>query len=191
MPPSPVDLTMGKFFAALTPAHREFIAAQHVFFVATAPGSGRVNLSPKGLDTFRVLTAGRVGYLDLTGSGNETAAHVRENGRVTFMFCALAGDPLILRIYGRGRIVRPRHAEWAELRPLFGAPQSGERQLLIADIESVQTSCGFGVPCYDYAGDRTRMAEWAQRKGEAGVAAYWAEKNTRSIDGLPSGILDP
>ena len=181
---------MGKFFHTLTPAHGEFIAAQRVFFVATAPASGRVNLSPKGLDTFRTLTPARVGYLDITGSGNETAAHVRENGRVTFMFCALAGDPLILRVYGRGRIVRPRHAEWAELRPLFGPARPGERQLVLVEIESVQTSCGFGVPLYEYAGDRTLMADWACRKGEAGVAAYQAEKNTRSIDGLPSGILD-
>jgi hypothetical protein len=180
---------MAKFFPELTPALSEFVQAQKIFFVASAPRSGRVNVSPKGLETFRILSATRVGYLDGTGSGNETAAHVLENGRVTFMFCAVASAPLILRIYGRGRAVQPRDAEWSQLRPQFGAPLPGERQLIIAEIESVQTSCGFGVPLFNYQGQRPTLTEYAQTKGPEGLAAYRREKNARSIDGLPTGIV--
>jgi len=182
---------MAKFLPELTAALRDFIGRQKIFFTASAANRGRVNLSPKGMDTFRVLGAGRVAYLDATGSGNETAAHLAENGRVTFMFCSFAGAPLILRLYGRGRAVRPRDAEWAQLRPLFGPPLPGERQLIVADIESVQTSCGFAVPLFEHRGDRTMLCEWAEKKGPDGVAAYWAEKNTQSIDGLPTGLLAP
>lgn len=181
---------MAKFFRSLTPAHRDFIAEQKIFFVASAPRNGRVNLSPKGLDTLRVMKERRIGYLDATGSGNETAAHAAENGRVTLMFCAFAGAPLILRCYGRGRAVRPRDSEWAELRPLFGPPLAGERQLIVVEIESVQTSCGYGVPWFDFAGQRPTLPEWAARKGPEGIAEYWAEKNQTSIDGLPTGLLE-
>ncbi|HYD83254.1 MAG TPA: pyridoxamine 5'-phosphate oxidase family protein [Opitutus sp.] len=180
---------MAKFFPELSPAHRRFIAEQKIFFVASAPADGRVNLSPKGMDTFRVLNAKRIGYLDATGSGNETAAHLADNGRLTVMFCAFAGAPLILRVYGRGRSVQPRDADWTQLRPLFGPPIPGERQLIVADVESVQTSCGFAVPLMNYEADRTILNDWAEKKGPDGVAAYWAEKNQRSIDGLPTGLL--
>ncbi len=180
---------MARFHPELSPAHRDFIARQKIFFVASAPRDGRVNLSPKGLDVFRVLAPGRAGYLDCTGSGNETAAHLAENGRVTFMFCSFEGDPLILRIYGRGRPVRPRDPEWRELRPAFGADLPGERQLVVAEIESVQTSCGFGVPLFEPAGERTTLPDTWRRRGPDAVAAYWAEKNIRSIDGLPTGLL--
>ncbi len=180
---------MGKFFTELSAAHREFIAAQKIYFTASAPHSGRVNLSPKGLDTFRVLSSGRIGYLDTTGSGNETAAHLADNGRLTVMFCAFEGAPLILRLYCRGRVIHTRDAEWTQLRPLFGPTIPGERQLILGEVESVQTSCGFGVPHYEYTGDRSTLIEWAERKGPDGVAAYQAEKNVRSIDGLPTGLL--
>jgi hypothetical protein len=182
---------MAKFFSNLAPAHTAFIAAQKIYFVASAPRAGRVNLSPKGLDTFRVLSTSRVGYLDSTGSGNETAAHLAENGRITFMFCSFDADPLILRVYGRGRAVHPRDAEWSQLRPLFGPPLAGERQLVIAEVESVQTSCGFAVPYFDFRGHRDTLTDWCAKKGAGGVAAYWAEKNQRSIDGLPTGLLEP
>lgn len=182
---------MAKFFPELGAAHRDFIAAQKIYFVASAPTTGRVNLSPKGLDTFRVLSTRRVGYLDSTGSGSETAAHLAENGRITFMFCAFSGAPLILRLYGSGRAVRPRDAEWAQLRPLFGPPLPGERQLIVADVENVQTSCGFAVPFFSYEGDRDQLNTWAEKKGPDGLATYWAEKNQRSIDGLPTGLLAP
>lgn len=181
---------MGKFFTELTPSHRAFIAEQRMYFTASAPREGRVNVSPKGLDTFRALSPKRVGYLDGTGSGNETAAHLADNSRITFMFCAFAGAPLILRLYGHGRAIHPRDAEWTQLRPLFGPPLPGERQLIVAEIDSVQTSCGFAVPLFEYQEDRLILNEWAEKKGPAGVAAYWAEKNQRSIDGLPTGLLE-
>ena len=180
---------MGKFYNDLTEAHRSFINAQKIFFIGSAPQAGRVNVSPKGLETFRILSSQRVGYLDATGSGNETAAHVLENGRVTFMFCAFAGAPLILRIYGRGRALHPHDPAWRELRPLFGPAIPGERQLIIAEIESVQTSCGFGVPLFEYEGQRSALTEWAVKKGVEGTAAYRAKQNVRSIDGLPTGLL--
>lgn len=163
-----------------------FIAAQRMFFVGTAPNHGRVNLSPKGLNTFRVLSPQLAGYLDLTGSGNETAAHLRENGRLTFMFCAFEGAPLILRLYGTGQVVRPADEGWDALRLSFGDAIPGERQIIVLHIESVQTSCGFGVPLYTHAGERQLLIDWAVKKGEDGVRAYRAEKNARSIDGLPA-----
>lgn len=180
---------MAKFFSALTPAHRTFIEAQKLHFVASAPDQGRVNLSPKGMDTFRVLTPSKVGYLDGTGSGNETAAHLAQNGRITLMFCSFEQAPLILRIYGRARAVRPHDADWSQYRPLFGPPLPGERQLIITDVESVQTSCGFAVPFYTYEGERTQLRDWAERKGPEAVAAYRAEHNRVSIDGLPTGLI--
>lgn len=180
---------MAKFFDELSAAHRAFIAAQKIFFVASAPHDGRVNLSPKGLNTFRVFDSRRVGYLDATGSGNETAAHLAENGRITFMFCAFDGEPLILRLYGRGRSLQPRDAEWTQLRPLFGPLLPGERQLIVADIESVQTSCGFAVPLMTFKSDRTILTDWAAKKSPEALTAYWAQKNQRSIDGLPTGLL--
>jgi hypothetical protein len=179
---------MAKFFPSLSNSHRELIERQKLFFVGSAPASGRVNVSPKGMNTFRVLTATRFGYLDATGSGNETAAHLRENGRVTIMFCAFEDAPLILRVYARGRSVQPEDAEWAQLRPLFGPPLAGERQLIIGEVEQVQTSCGFAVPFFEYSGERNALIEWAERKGPEGVLAYRAEKNVRSIDGLPTGL---
>lgn len=180
---------MAKFFTELSPAHQEFITAQKIFFVASAPTSGRVNLSPKGMDTFRVLNSRRAAYLDSTGSGNETAAHLADNGRITLMLCALDGAPLILRMYGHGHAVRPRDDEWNQLRPLFGPPLPGERQLIVVDVESVQTSCGYAVPRFDYVEDRETLTKWAVNKGPDGVAVYWAEKNQKSIDGLPTGLL--
>ena len=182
---------MAKFTSALRPAHLAFIAEQKIYFVASAPHSGRVNLSPKGMDTFRVLSTTRVGYLDVTGSGNETAAHLLENGRVTLMMCSFTTSPLIFRLYGRGRVVQPADAEWPQHRPLFGPPLAGERQLVIAEIESIQTSCGFGVPFFNYTGERPTLLDYAEKKGPAGMAAYRAEKNQRSIDGLPTGLQSP
>ena len=182
---------MAKFFPELSSAHRTFIARQKIFFVASAPGCGRVNLSPKGMDTFRVLSEARVGYLDATGSGNETAAHLGENGRITIMFCSFEEAPLILRLNGHGRAVQPADSEWLQLRPHFGLPLPGERQLIVAEVESVQTSCGFGVPFYDYRAERGTLVAKAEEIGPARLAAYRAERNVRSIDGLPTGIGTP
>ncbi|NUO01224.1 MAG: pyridoxamine 5'-phosphate oxidase family protein [Saprospiraceae bacterium] len=176
---------MGKFFESIQPAHRTFIEKQHLFFVSTAPlqANGHINLSPKGLDAFRVLSANQVAYLDLVGSGNETSAHTLENGRITFMFCSFEGPPLILRLYGKGRAVLPGSASWEEYAAHF-SPPSNRRQIFVADIDLVQTSCGFGVPLFDYAGERTILADWGSKKGEDALQEYILEKNAVSLDGL-------
>jgi len=180
---------MGKFFDNIQDHHAEFINKQKLFFVASAPlsGEGHVNLSPKGLDSFRVLSPSRVVYMDIIGSGNETSAHMLENGRITFMFCAFEGPPNILRLYGKGYTVLPGDAQWAELSALFTIPLS-IRQLIVADIHKVQTSCGFGVPLYEYTGERDHAQKWAEKKGPEGLKAYQEEKNVISLDGLPTAL---
>ncbi len=179
---------MGKVLPQITEGLRGFIERQHVFFVASAPlAGGHVNLSPKGMDSFRVLGPTTVAYLDNVGSGNETAAHVLENGRITFMFCAFEGSPLILRLYGQGRAVRPGDAGWDALTPLFPT-RAGIRQIIVAELTRVQTSCGEAVPFYSYTGERDQLVEWAAAKGPAGLEAYQRDKNVRSIDGLPTPI---
>jgi hypothetical protein len=180
---------MARFYACLDDRHREFIAAQKIFFTATGTTQSRLNLSPKGMDSLRILSSGRIAYLDLTGSGNETAAHLRHDGRMTMMWCSFDTDPLILRIYGHGRALRPADADWDAFRPSFPA-LPGERQIILLDIDSVQTSCGYAVPRYTYLAERDTLSRWAERKGPAGLLDYWREKNQRSIDGLPSGLLD-
>ena len=176
---------MAKVHAMITDELQKFIAGQHMFFVSTAPvrADGHVNMSPKGLDCFRVLSPHRVGYMDLIGSGNETSAHLLENGRITFMFCAFDGPPNILRLYGKGRTVLPGQPEWTELAPHFTLYPS-TRQLIVADIERVQTSCGFGVPIYEHAGERDLHFQWAEKQGEAGLVTYQQEHSLRSIDDL-------
>jgi len=177
---------MAKVVECITAQLQAFIEAQPLFFVATAPLSpaGHVNLSPKGLDCFRVLSPSRVAYLDLTGSGNETAAHLQENARITFMFCAFEGSPRILRLYGTGGLVLPGQMEWAELAALF-PEYPGVRQIVVADIERVQTSCGFAVPLMEYVGQRDTLLRWAEARGDD-LRRYRQEKNSRSIDGLPT-----
>ena len=177
---------MGKLYAELDDDLRAFIARQHVFFVATAPLSadGHVNLSPKGRDTLRVLGPRTVAYLDLTGSGVETVAHLRENGRLTVMFCAFEGRPRILRLYGRGRAVQPGDPEWPAVAA--GFPEfAGVRSVVVLDVERIADSCGYGVPRFEFAGDRPQLAEWADKKGAEGIRRYQSEKNRTSIDGLP------
>jgi hypothetical protein len=172
---------------ALTPELESFIRAQHIFFVATAPlaHDGHINLSPKGLDTFRVLSPSRIAYLDFTGSGNETAAHATENGRITLMFCAFEGKPRILRLYGRAEAILPGSAAWAGVSPRFEL-FPGTRQIIAVEIERVASSCGFGVPLLTYAGERPDMVEWAEKKGIDGLREYRDKKNRVSIDGLPA-----
>jgi hypothetical protein len=180
---------MAKWYDSINEELQQFIEAQRLFFVATAPlaATGLINLSPKGLDSFKVLSTNRVAYLDLTGSGNETSAHLQENGRITFMFCALADSPLILRLYGRGRVVLPNTQEWEDWRSHFTL-LPGTRQIVTADIDRVQTSCGFGVPLYDYRSDRDQLTQWATKKGEAAIREYQRQKNCRSVDGLPTPL---
>lgn len=178
---------MAKFYDALTPELIELIARQKIFFVASAPNAGRVNVSPKGLDSLRVLDPKTVAYLDLTGSSAEIAAHIRENGRLTLMFCTFEGSPLILRLYGQGEIVLPESPGWSGLKVHF-PDYVGMRQIVVLHIDSLQTSCGAGVPLFDYAGERSELLDWAQKKGEDGLREYRQQKNRISIDGLPTGL---
>ncbi len=178
---------MGKVYDGIDERLEAFIRAQHVFFVATAPlaAGGHVNLSPKGLDAFAILGPRRVAYLDLVGSGAETAAHLRENGRITLMFCAFEGPPKILRLYGRGEVVEPRDAAFPELVARFPA-ELGTRAVVRVDVARVADSCGYGVPLYAFEGERSQMRAWAERTGEEGLRRYQREHNLRSIDGLPA-----
>jgi hypothetical protein len=180
---------MAKFYESISDDFVTWIGQQHLFFVASAPLSaeGHVNLSPKGRDCLRILSPNRVAYFDMTGSGNETSAHLKENGRMTFMFCSFETAPRIMRLFAKGRVVLPKDAEWDELAANFTL-LSGTRQIIVADVHTVQTSCGFAVPFMDYVGERDTLEKWADAKGEEGLAAYHAEKNFISLDGLPSHI---
>jgi hypothetical protein len=180
---------MGKFFDSISDDLANWIREQPMFFVGSAPLSaeGHVNLSPKGLDSFRILTPNQVVYLDLTGSGNETSAHLHENARITIMFCAFKGAPRILRLYGKGRVILPDNPEWDELIALFPAIV-GTRQLVVTDVHAVQTSCGYAVPLMDFVDQRDTLIKWAEHKGDDGLSAYWDEKNSLSIDKLPTPL---
>ncbi len=168
----------------------DFIARQPLFFVATAAPQGRVNLSPKGLKSLRIMDDRRIVWLSLSGSGNETAAHLAESDRMTLMFCAFSGEAMILRVYGRAKLFHPRDREWKELVTLF-APMAGSRQIFDFDIDLVQTSCGSGVPIMDFKGERgtDELLPFYEAMGEEGVRDYWRRKNTVSIDGKPTHIL--
>jgi hypothetical protein len=180
---------VGRAFDQLSEELATFLTDQPVFFVATAPADGRINLSPKGLGTFTVLDPRTVAYLDLTGSGVETIAHLRENGRITLMFCAFDGKPNIVRLYGRGDVLPVGEPEGDALVGRFPAI-AGARSVIRVAIERVSTSCGYGVPLMAYQGPRSRLVEWAENKGADGLVAYRAEKNAVSIDGLP-GLASP
>ena len=178
---------MGKLYATITDELAEFIGRQHLFFVATAAADGRVNVSPKGLDSFRVLGPNRVAWLNGTGSGNEAAAHLAAVNRMTLMFCSVEGRPWILRLYGTARTVQPGDADWAEAAGWF-PPLLGARQVFDVTVEACQTSCGFGVPLYDFAGQRDLMPHWAEKKGPEGLRRYQREKNAVSLDGLDAHL---
>ena len=180
---------MGWKFDALSEQHIRFIAEQRIFFVATATEDSRVNLSPKGMDALRVVDERRVLWLNLTGSGNETSAHVQMDPRMTLMFCAFEDPPMILRVYGAARVVHPGDPDWADLLSLF-KPLPGARQIFDLALDLVQTSCGMGVPYFTYSGDREQLADWAVKKGDEGVRDYWEQKNQVSIDGIPTRIVD-
>jgi hypothetical protein len=195
---------MAEFYEKLTEELKNFITEQKIFFTATAPHEGRINLSPKGIDTFRVIDRQTVAYLDLTGSGNETAAHLNENERMTIMFCSFSNIPLILRLYGKGRVIKQTgdcatasqtkrdkkpSDRWQELSSLFPTI-AGTRQIILLNIESVQTSCGFGVPMYEFQSQRSTLIDWAVKKGNEGLKKYWQKKNQVSIDGLPTKLLE-
>ena len=184
---------MAKQFPRLEPEHRDFIERQKIFFAASATAQSRVNVSPRSTDCLRVVGENDVFYLDRTGSSNETAAHMRADGRLTFMFCAVEGLPRILRLYGRGRSIRHDEAEFEALVGRHfpeGAPRAA-RQIIRLAIDLVQTSCGFGVPLFAYEGERDILDQWAEKQTDADIADYWRKKNQTSIDGLPTGLLDP
>ena len=165
-----------------------FIRAQHIYFVGTAGAEGYVNVSPKGMDSFRIIDDTTVAWLNLTGSGNESAAHVLENGRMTVMFCSFDKQPLIMRLYGQATTVHPRDERWDELSALFPS-YTGARQVFVLDVELVQTSCGYAVPYYKLKGDRPTLTKWADKHGEAGIQDYWLQKNTKSLNDKDTGIL--
>ncbi|WP_299596784.1 pyridoxamine 5'-phosphate oxidase family protein [uncultured Microbulbifer sp.] len=178
---------MATQFPELEGAHIEFIKQQHIYFVATAGAEGYVNNSPKGMDSFRIINSKQIAWLNLTGSGNESAAHVLENGRMTIMFCSFGKQPLILRLYGNARVYHKRDAEWQDYSELFPT-QPGARQIFVVDLAMVQTSCGFAVPYFEFVSDRPTLAKWAENTGDAGIEAYWQKKNTKSLDGKDTGI---
>lgn len=177
---------MGKVFTEIDDRMRAFIAAQHMFFVATAPAdaTGPINCSPKGFDTFRVVGPTTVVYLEYNGSGIETIAHLRADGRIVIMFCAFDGPPRIVRLHGRGTFIEPHEPAFAELLPLF-EPKGAVRSIVKIEVERISDSCGYGVPLMRYEGERPQLAAWAEKKGTEGVLAYQRQKNARSIDGLP------
>ena len=177
---------MGKVYEALDEQLTEFISAQHVFFVATAPidRSAHLNLSSKGLDSFRVIDPKTVAYLDFTGSGIETVSHLRENGRIIVLFCAFEGPPKTLRLHGRGEVIEPDNPRFGDLAHLF-PPSISARAVILISLERISDSCGYGVPLYVYEGERTQLPAWVEHKGTDGLAEYRAENNRASIDGIP------
>jgi len=180
---------MAKLYEELTEELISFIEKQKIFFTGTAAKEGTVNISPKGTDSLRILNNKQIAWLNLTGSGNETAAHLKVINRITLMFCAFEGDPLILRIYGKARTIHRQDAAWADYYSLFPS-NNGARNIFIVEIDRVQTSCGFAVPLMDYTKDRTILTDWSAKKTEAQMTSYWREKNVTSIDGFPTGLFD-
>ncbi|MFA5921992.1 MAG: pyridoxamine 5'-phosphate oxidase family protein [Methylococcaceae bacterium] len=179
---------MGTRYNELSEKHTQFISEQKIFFVGTATADSRVNVSPKGMDSFRILGKNRAVWLNVTGSGIETSAHVQLNPRMTIMFCALEGAPLILRLYGTAKVIHKNDAEWNVLFPFF-EPLAGARQIFDLSIDLVQTSCGMAVPYYSYKGDRELLKDCAVKKGDEGLKIYWEEKNQISIDNTPTNIM--
>jgi len=180
---------MGKQFASITSKFKEFIEDQKVFFVGTAAAEGKINVSPKGMDAFRVIDENKIVWLNLTGSGNETAAHLFQNGRMTIMFCAFEGKPLILRLYGKAQAHHRRDAPYQKYIGMF--PENiGSRQIIEMQVDMVQASCGFGVPILKFDSERETLTSWAENKGEEMIEEYWQEKNSISLDGFETKIME-
>ena len=180
---------MSKLLTEITPELQDFIKAQKIFFVATAAQEGRINLSPKGHDTLRVLNSNKLVWLNLTGSGNETAAHLLKNDGMTIMFCAFEGKPMILRIYGHAKIYHDRDTEFKKHIILF-EENTGSRQIIALEVDSVQTSCGYSIPFMDFKEERGQLNSWSKKQGKERIEAYWQEKNAKSIDGFETNILE-
>ena len=187
IPTTALEQNMGNVFEQIDPNLEAFIRAQHMFFVATAPTSagGHLNLSPKGLDSLRILGPRSLCFLDYVGSGAETIAHLRENGRIVVMLCAFQGPPRIVRLHGAGEVLEPQDPEFTGLRSLFPAEPAG-RAIIRISVERIADSCGFGVPLYAFQGHRSQLPDWASRRGAGGLIEYQNAKNRFSIDGLPA-----
>lgn len=181
---------MARQFDQLSDVLTHFIEAQHVFFVGSAAATGQVNISPKGMESLRVLDPNRIVWRNLTGSGNETAGHLAQINRMTLMWCGFETKPMILRAYGSARTLHPRDTDFEPLNVLFPA-SDGARQIYDVHIDMVQTSCGFAVPFMDYVGERDILKDWAKDKGPEGIANYWDTRNQHTIDGAPTHILEP
>ncbi|MBM7072868.1 pyridoxamine 5'-phosphate oxidase family protein [Shewanella sp. 202IG2-18] len=179
---------MGKLLTSINKVQREFIENQKMFFVATAAPEGTVNLSPKGMDSLKVIDENTVAWLNVTGSGNETSAHVQQNHRMTIMFCAFKDKPLILRLYGQARAVHQADSQWSDLYGLF-EPLAGARQIFVVKVEHTQSSCGMGVPLFDFVGQREDLNQSHQRKSKRQIEDYWKKANQQSIDGYDTNIL--
>ncbi len=179
---------MGDKYQQLSEKHIDFISRQSLFFVGTAASDGLINVSPKGMDSFRVIDESRVMWLNLTGSGNESAAHVAENSRMTIMFCSFDRQPMILRLYGEATVVHIHDEHWKALVQRF-PPHPGPRQIFDLKINMVLSSCGYGVPLYELKEERQTLTRWAEKKGRDGIEEYWREKNMLSLDEKPTKIL--
>jgi Pyridoxamine 5'-phosphate oxidase len=180
---------MGQQYSELSQEHIDFIAEQKIYFVATATNDSRINLSPKGQDSFRVINSKKIAWLNVTGSGNETSAHVQIDKRMTIMFCAFEGKPIILRIYGKAQVIHQNDSKWEECYSLF--PQlPGTRQIFLVEVELVQKSCGMSVPFFEYLGEREQLKNWAIAKGNSGITEYWQQKNQLTIDNIPTHIVE-
>jgi len=179
---------MARRYPELSPDLTTFIQEQKIFFVGTAANDGTINVSPKGFDSLRVLSPNRIVWLNITGSGNETAAHLAQNSRMTIMFCAFDGNPKILRLYGQARAIHSRDADWDEMEAMF-EPHPTARQYVDFTFDLVQTSCGFGVPFYDFKEERDNMPKWIASKGKEPIENYWRDRNQVSLDGLPTNVL--
>jgi len=180
---------MGQHYSELSDKLIEFIEEQKIYFVGTATTDSRINISPKGMDSLRVLDKNRMVWLNVTGSGNETSAHVQENPRMTIMFTAFKGDPMILRIYGKAKVIHKNDKEWESLFSLFD-PLPGARQIFDLKIELVQSSCGMSIPLFDYIEEREQLNKWAEKKGEEGIKEYWSKQNQFSLDGIATHIME-
>lgn len=180
---------MAQKYPEISDKLKQFIKNQKIFFVGTATTDSRINVSPKGMDSLRVLDNNRVIWLNVTGSGNETSAHVQENPRMTIMFTAFEGNPMILRLYGEAKVIHRNNKEWDDLYSQLPTT-AGARQIFDLSVDLVQTSCGMGTPFFDYASEREQLNNWAVKRGESGLKEYWEEKNQLSLDGKPTNIME-
>lgn len=180
---------MAKQTPELSSAHSDFISSQKLFFVATATADSKINVSPKGMDSLRIIDSKTVAWLNVTGSGNETAAHLQTHPRMTIMFCAFEGNPMILRLYGHATMTQKGEPGWEDQYQLFN-PIAGARQVFTLHIDTVQTSCGMAVPFFDYSSEREQLSDWAGKQGDEGIRNYWDKKNRQSIDGIAIKLPD-